>query len=186
MSDNKLATLAELIAPRPVAPVSVSQIPRPSAPPRLTVYICQDCRRELVHEGRTAPTHCPDCRRRPYEPLDVARAGQERTCPACYARFVLTLSDIQALRRILAAADVDVRAVPWRCPSCRASRASAEADAPPPNKLECEDCGHFFWFRDFERRFFEASGWAPPRRCRACRRQRHAAGAVDASDIHDF
>jgi hypothetical protein len=35
--------------------------------------------------------------------------------------------------------------------------------------LECRDCGSEFLFDDREQQFFEAQGFAPPKRCRICR-----------------
>lgn len=105
----------------------------------------------------------------------------DRICRDCWQPFTISVEE-QAFFERLAATTAPERGETWewpqRCLSCRRLRRQArlavvEAAATDEWRT-CVDCGVAFVFGGRDREYFARSGYAPPKRCRPCRRQRQA------------
>lgn len=103
-----------------------------------------------------------------------------RPCKSCGVEFAINPDEQQFFAQL--AAQAPERApggwfYPVRCTTCRARRRAARLatkDDGQSETLICQDCGMSFTFGSRDKTYYAAQGFAPPKRCRPCRRQRQA------------
>jgi hypothetical protein len=97
-----------------------------------------------------------------------------RECRECGQAFEIGLEEQALLRELAAANQWAGWTLPRRCTPCRAARRRerlvVRADQPDEWR-RCVDCGVEFEFGGRDKTYFAARAWAPPTRCRDCRRR---------------
>jgi hypothetical protein len=89
---------------------------------------------------------------------------ETRTCRFCGELFEITKDQASIARE-------HGHQLPTKCHECREAKRNAERAV---EQIQCADCRLFFVFEPGERRYYEAEGWPPPKRCPECRRKSKA------------